>query len=406
MKLKAAATAATAMATRLFDLGPLEAALVVARPSKVIKSPYVADVLLLRDIDPAKLSEYKAQILRLQSAAPKGGAASPTKAQQKRDADEQRMAIQSYLETLTTTRHLAHAPSLDCAGTVVPGATVWLTPAASATAKTAYTIQLCSELRGAKGSDTVAVTVGYHPSLAERAFQALAEKDDEFLEKDLGLSRSDLLGTSSQKTFGSSRVDFVLETQDKLLLVEVKNVVGAEYEAGSVPSARSPIGVYPVPPGPRHAIFPHGTSTKSDLGVISDRAIKHIHELTELQGTASSSSSGKQIQSVVVFIVNREDCTAFRPCHEADAVFAQCLQKAQRKGVKLVAKELLWGLVSGSCSAGRSLPVAFDPSVDCDALDPALLQRVLTYNAEHANDRSYSPTKTAGAKRKRERETE
>ena len=47
---------------------------------------------------------------------------------------------------------------------------------------------------------------------------------------------------------------------------------------------RSPVGVYQVPrdelpaPGECHAIFPHG-SLKPGIGVVSDRAIKHVHEL-------------------------------------------------------------------------------------------------------------------------------
>jgi hypothetical protein len=82
-------------------------------------------------------------------------------------------------------------------------------------------------------------------------------------------------------------------------------------------------------------------------------------------------------------MINRADCDAFRPCHEADPLFAQMLMKAQRK-VKIVAQELIWEASpenAFSCSAGRELPLVFDPSVDDSAIDQGVLQRVLDFNA-------------------------
>ena len=67
------------------------------------------------------------------------------------------------------------------------------------------------------------------------------------------------------------------EDAGELLLVEVKNVVGADY--AEVPPSRSPVGVYPLPRGmghKRHAIFPVGSSSNKPglKGIVSDRAIK------------------------------------------------------------------------------------------------------------------------------------
>ncbi len=168
---------------------------------------------------------------------------------------------------------------------------------------------------------------------------------------------------------------------------------------GRVPATRAPVGVYTVPGGVgcrRAAIFPHGSGTKPGLPVISDRAIKHLHCLTSLQG---STLRGKRVQSAVVFLVNRGDCAMCRPCHEADPLFAQMLQRAQRAGVVVVAQEVVWR-DGGRGEVGRLLPVEFHDSVDADAIDEAVLQRVLTYNSEHGSDRSY---KGAGSK-KRKRE--
>ena len=112
---------------------------------------------------------------------------------------------------------------------------------------------------------------------------------------------------STQVTYpacSGNRYDFALHTSTSMTLVEVKNVVGAEYVTGAVPSCRSHVGVYCVEPSElpktgrkpheRHAIFPHGAK-KNDIGVVSDRAIKHVHHLTELHGTTDP-CTGKQVQ--------------------------------------------------------------------------------------------------------------
>lgn len=73
------------------------------------------------------------------------------------------------------------------------------------------------------------------------------------------------------------------------------------------------------------------TSASACLQVVSDRAIKHVHELTELQQRGAD-DQGLPLHCAVMFIVNRSDCTSFRPCHEADMLFAQMLKHAQEAG--------------------------------------------------------------------------
>jgi len=247
----------------LLDLGKLVPGSVVARPSKTIKSPYVADVLL----------EDGTQVL-------------------------------------------AHAPMLNCAGMVVPGAPVSMTQSTSNSSKTSHVIQLAHELR-AEGERVV---VGAHPRIAETISKELMIRKliPEF-EADYKIS--------SQKTFGNSRVDFVLEYKDgKKLLVEVKNVVCADYHKDQIPEGREKDGLYVseegTPASKRSALFPHGKK-KPKIKVVSDRAIKHVHELTTLH--QKESEMHKDVSSAILFIVNRDDCQTFRPCHETDLLFAQVL---------------------------------------------------------------------------------
>jgi DNA-binding sugar fermentation-stimulating protein len=367
--------------TALIDLGVLARAVVVARPSKTIKSPYVADVVLLDEIKDEKRQGMFEVIRQLTSSL-------PTK---KIDRDKHVAELHAFLSSLSPNLHLAHAPSLDCAGMAVPGSIVYLSPASSTQAKTTFTIQLCAEQRQDKD-----VIVGYHPSLAERALKALMEQSSsDFLSRSLGIRGSEEAVLSSQQTFGDSRFDFVLETPTRLILIECKNVVGADYASGTVPSSRSPIGVYCVEPSlPRSAIFPHGSGSKLPGGVISDRAIKHVDGLIKLNQTKLGN---KVIESAIVFLVNRSDCSSFRPCHEADKLFAQMLHKAKQAGVRIIAQEIVWS-EGRVCYAGRELPVTFDASVSGEDIDPELLQEVLTYNSEHSNDRK-SPSSSAKKKK-------
>jgi DNA-binding sugar fermentation-stimulating protein len=219
--------------------------------------------------------------------------------------------------------------------------------------------------------------------------------------------------STSTSSSSSSRVDFVLERGDgSVALVEVKIVVCADYPSatgrspglvpalaaggsGGTPSKakkkQALIGVYtpppyqaaaaaagaaagaagaaaragaaagaaggaaPPPPYPsRTAIFPHG-AVKKDIGVVSDRAIKHLHHLEQLLGAGRASIGGRERRvsaAAVLFVVARSDCAAFRPCHEACPVFARVLRRAQRRGVQVLAYDVEFALGGGGGGGG------------------------------------------------------
>jgi hypothetical protein len=189
----------------LFDLGVLQTAMIVSRPSALIKSPYIADIMTMADSQgalPPELSNFKA--------------ASSRAGQRALDA-----ARVDGLRSYAGTTHLAHAPALDCAGMVVPGAIVHCSANdPRRKVKTAFTIQLCEELR----EDGVRVLVGYNPASAEAACAALLQRG--LLQDELG--EYDAESVLRQQTFGTSRIDFVLSHADgSITLLEVKNVVSA-----------------------------------------------------------------------------------------------------------------------------------------------------------------------------------
>jgi len=155
----------------------------------------------------------------------------------------------------------------------------------------------------------------------------------------------------------------------------VKNVVGSSYKRGLVPKNRSTVGVYEVDePNQQYALFPHGAQ-KSGIGVVSDRAIKHIHELTNLVGTKTDENF--VLKAAILFIVNRSDCDVFRPCHEADILFSQVLYRAYTSGVSVIVQEIIWN--QSIATLGKRLPIFFDDVVK-EEIDEVLLKKVLEYN--------------------------
>ena len=94
----------------ILDFGPLHRAVIVCRPSASIKSPYVADIIVLSDgEEPPKLDVTSTTVLS------RGG---------RRALD---LARTDLLRRGDAKTHLAHAPALDCAGMVTPGALVYCT---------------------------------------------------------------------------------------------------------------------------------------------------------------------------------------------------------------------------------------------------------------------------------------
>ncbi|KAI8469474.1 MAG: hypothetical protein J3K34DRAFT_522137 [Monoraphidium minutum] len=353
----AAAAAAAGGRPLLLDLGELVVGKVLRRPSTAVRTPYVADVEL----------------------------------------------------TAGGQQVLAHTPALDCAGLIVPGATVRMTANAprkkgAAPTRTTHAVQIAEEPREGGG----VALVGAHPALAEALAEAALR---ERLIPELGAYTRVL----RQQTFGSTRVDFVLEREGGgLLLLEVKNVVCADYPEGGVPPGRSKVGVYTsaAVPYTRTAIFPHG-ARKKGAGVVSDRAIKHAHELTQIQaagtlpelpprvaaalgrgggGGGGGGAAGVPVTAAVLFVVNRSDCAAFRPCHEACPLLAQVLKRAEAAGVALLAYSVEWE--GGEARWGRRLPVVFGAGVDAD-VDEDHLSRVLEFNA--TDPRTHWKKAAAGA---------
>jgi len=303
--------------TLLLDIGPLVKGTLIKRPSSTIKSPYVADVEL----------------------------PSPNK----------------------NKSILAHAPALNVGGLCIPNKPVYLSTRDNkkSDSKTSHAIELVVSL-GCTPSDPD-VLVGAHPRLAEllvekvlnlgllqdvlefgsitevRTKATKSNKDEE-----LALKDDDVI-LRRQFTYGDSRIDFAIQAPSKLYLIEVKNVVCADYHESNAPekSKKSDdrcviTSDVPIDTYKRSALFPWGKVNQKFEGkkVVSERAIKHVRNLATFVNTVDNDMV---VQPIIIFVVNRDDCGKMRLCHEACPTFAQEVGIAREKGVIVIGFSVRWG---------------------------------------------------------------
>jgi hypothetical protein len=156
----------------LLDLGPLTRAVVLRRPSKTIKSPYVADVIELVEND----NHLSFPLLLVEEENEENDEVSPKKKATKKKVDHSVIAdkVIEITKTQNNSVQLCHSPSLDCAGMVVAGARVYCSRKKSgSSSKTDLIIQHCEEVR----EDGSLTLVGYHPALAETLAKELITKN-------------------------------------------------------------------------------------------------------------------------------------------------------------------------------------------------------------------------------------
>jgi hypothetical protein len=314
------------MAILLLDIGPLVKGKLMKRPSASIKSPYVSDVVLLSETG-------------------------------------------EELESV-----LAHSPALDVGGLCTPGSIVFMSEREPG-GKTSHSIELIlapgPDQSAIDDDDGDPVLIGSHPGLGEKIAEELLKKG--MLKDVIGLDCATLIPnvkSSSpskkkqkqgndendidtklyrQRTYGDSRVDFEIQSSSGdgsplRCLIEVKNVVCSDYAEVKAPVKNGPNHCVIIAqnddtsPYRRTALFPWGRVGQTFEGkkVVSERAIKHLRNLTDLGRKCEDT------QAVVLFVINRSDCESMRPCEEACPVFAQELVSAVSKGCNLVGVRVRW----------------------------------------------------------------
>ena len=182
---------------------------------------------------------------------------------------------------------MAHSPALGMDGYIAPDKSVLVSKIKNPKGSCVYSILAAYDSQSK-------VFVGANPIHANKAFYEACKQG--MLHEDFG----EISSIIPEYTHGDSRFDFFL---NGCTYVEVKSVLIKQDNV---------------------AYFPVGNKKK---GTISERANKHISELTTLAQTGHSCA--------IVFMVLREDVQDFRP-NPKDMLFCEILHKAEETGVKVL----------------------------------------------------------------------
>lgn len=263
----------------LYNVSKFLKALVVNRPSKKIKSPYLADIKLF-------------------------------------DSDD----------NLIDVEHLAHSPTLGCSGLIASNVIV-------------YVIEKGGS--GEKGDDkrkskytifNVAISdpdiiIGVHPMVANDIFGSILKNN----------IMSEFEGAKNIKRefkVLNSRIDFKFEIGEKKIFLEIKNVPIANYlnaDTTETKKVKHDFSMYDK--YEKIALFPLGYRKKKE-DLISPRAYKHIEDLMMLQ-------KDEDCQTYLIYITQRGDVKYFSPC-TMDKIYYDKVYEAIDAGVKVIPIKVVW----------------------------------------------------------------
>ena len=252
---------------------------IVNRPSKIIKSPYVADIIL---------------------------------------------------PTLNTTI-LGHTASLGCCGLADRGAQILMAPVPKTNKKTdkiscEYKVYLA--VIRERGSEIV---IGMHPKLAENlAESAIKNNLLSRLQNVRGYKRETTIYVPDKV---DSRFDFTgIDGNGVPFIMEVKNVPLADYEDITAKDRKNKC-YDERDVNSKVAYFPDGYRKKS-TDTVSPRALKHIRELTLIKRESIT-------RCIMCYVIQRTDVECFQPSI-IDPEYRAAVKEAVEAGVEIITMVVQW----------------------------------------------------------------
>ena len=256
---------------------------VVKRPSKLIKSPYVADISILN----------------------------------------------KNVDTV-----LGHTASLGCCGLADAGATVLMSPVPLKKKKEKDEGKLSCEYRVylsvllERGTEIV---IGIHPKLAENLVEAALKAN--LLSKLLNIKKYRREAAIYVEGKVDSRFDFAgIDCNDIPFIMEVKNVPLADYEDITAKDRKGKCYDDRVI-GSKVAYFPDGYRKKT-TDPVSPRALKHIKELTLIK-------SESKTRCIMCYVIQRTDVDRFQPSI-IDPEYREAVKKSIDAGVEIITLVVNW----------------------------------------------------------------
>ncbi|MGL5082894.1 MAG: DNA/RNA nuclease SfsA [Microcoleaceae cyanobacterium] len=183
----------------------------------------------------------------------------------------------------------AHCPNTGpMTGVCTPGSLVQVSHSSNPQRKLAYTWEMIQVI------DPQPVWVGINTAMPNRIVKLALEQR---LFPELGAYGA----IKPEVPYGQnrkSRVDFLLTGESQPIYLEVKNTTWAVGDT---------------------ALFPD---------TVTERGQKHLRELTEVVQQGS--------RAMMMYLINRGDCTQFAPGDAADPIYGQLLRTAMQQGVEIL----------------------------------------------------------------------
>jgi DNA-binding sugar fermentation-stimulating protein len=282
------------MAIPLLKIDGLVEGLIAKRPSRVIKTPYVADITICD----------------------------------------------------TQTEALGHTASLGCCGLSDVGATILMAPVPKSRKPTdRVSCDYKVYLSIIKERDT-SIIIGIHPKLAEDLTEAALKRNLLNRLQNVKKYRRETAICVPGKV--DSRFDFSgIDGNGIPFLMEVKNVPLADYEDICAKDRRNQC----YDDRPLHskvAYFPDGYRKKSTMPV-SPRALKHIRELALIKRESKT-------RCIMCYVIQRTDVDRFQPSI-IDPEYRAAVKEATEAGVEIITMVVEWTRDGSAYFVRDDLPV-------------------------------------------------
>lgn len=278
----------------LYQIPNLIEGLVIKRPSKFVKSPYVADTLILN----------------------------------------------------TNEEVLAHTASLGCCGLVESGASVLMSPINRKdknSDKLSCSYRIYLSIFKERDNEII---VGVHPKLAEELVEVSLTKNM--------LSKLQNIKSYKRETHifvenkVDSRFDFTgIDENGVSFIMEIKNVPLAGYEDISAKERKNKnYDDWDI--NSKIACFPDGYRKKS-TDPVSPRALKHVRELTLIKKESKT-------RCIMCYVIQRTDANRFQPS-TIDPEYREAVKIALENGVEIITMVVQWTREGNAYFVRDDLPI-------------------------------------------------
>jgi DNA-binding sugar fermentation-stimulating protein len=242
---------------------------------------------------------------------------------------------------------LAHSASLGCCGLADVGAKILMSPVVEKSKKTTdklkceYKIYL--SIFTERNKEFI---IGIHPKLAEDLTESALNKNLlQNLQNIKSYRRETVIYVEGKV---DSRFDFTgIDANNIPFIMEVKNVPLADYEDITAKDRKKKC-YDDREQNSKIAYFPDGYR-KKQIDTVSPRALKHITELTLIKKESKT-------RCIMCYVIQRSDVSSFQPSI-IDPEYRQAVKKAIETGVEIITMVVEWTREGNAYFIKDDLPI-------------------------------------------------